>query len=120
MVRKIIENQFDGTKKYVELACKSTDTKPTGGMVTGSLALEVDTGDIYAYDETGDGSWGKIAELIETAAETPSASVNDSRGAMRTEAPDEPKTEPEEEPAEEPEDEPAEEPKEEKPDGDQR
>ena len=63
MIRKLVENQFEGTKKYVELACLSTDSKPTGGMITGSLALEVDTGDLYAYDETDTGSWGKIASL---------------------------------------------------------
>ena len=63
MIRKLVENRFDENKKYVELACLSTDSKPTGGMVTGSLALEVDTGDVYAYDETSDGTWNKIAEL---------------------------------------------------------
>ena len=63
MIRKLVENQFDGTKKYVELSCLSSDSKPTGGMVTGSLALEVNTGDVYAYDETSDGTWYKIAEL---------------------------------------------------------
>ena len=63
MIRKLVENQFGSDKKYVELACLSTDTKPTGGMVTGSLALEVNTGDVYAYDETSDGTWNKIAEL---------------------------------------------------------
>ena len=102
MIRKIIENQFDGTKKYVEMACLSTDSKPTGGMVTGSLALEVDTGDIYGYDETGDGSWGKIAALIgsdTSAASTLSAPLNMSRPALQTmPAMDEPKAEPEEEP----------------------
>lgn len=46
---------------YVELACLSTDTKPTG-FATGSLCLEVDTGDVYAYDETG-AEWNKIASL---------------------------------------------------------
>ena len=63
MIRKLVENRFDENKKYVELACLSTDSKPTGGMVTGSLALEVNTGDVYAYDETSDGTWNKIAEL---------------------------------------------------------
>ena len=63
MVRKLVENTFTDGKKYVEIACLSTDTQPTGGMVTGSLAMEVDTGDIYAYDETDTGSWTKIAAL---------------------------------------------------------
>ena len=63
MIRKLVENTFTDGKKYVEIACLHDDTKPTGGMATGSLAMEVDTGDIYAYDETGDGTWGKIAAL---------------------------------------------------------
>ena len=63
MIRKLVENAFTDGKKYVEIACLSTDTKPTGGMVTGSLAMEVDTGDIYAYDETSTGTWTKIASL---------------------------------------------------------
>lgn len=63
MIRKIVEQPFTADKTYTEIACLSTDSKPTGGMVTGSLALEVDTGDVYAYDETSSGTWGKIAEL---------------------------------------------------------
>lgn len=62
MIRKLVENQFDANKKYVELACLAADSKPTGGMVTGSLALEVDTGDIYAYDEEGS-EWDKVGTL---------------------------------------------------------
>lgn len=62
MVRKLVEQAFTGSKKYVEIACLSTDSKPTTGIITGSLALEVDTGDIYAFDETG-AQWDKIAEL---------------------------------------------------------
>lgn len=47
------------TDYLIEIACKSTDTKPTENIVTGSLALEVDTGDIYAFDEAGT-QWTKI------------------------------------------------------------
>jgi hypothetical protein len=32
-------------------------------VITGSLFLEVDTGDVYAFDETDTGSWGKVASL---------------------------------------------------------
>ena len=46
---------------YVEIACLNGDDKPTG-FATGSLLLEVDTGDLYAYDEVG-AEWNKIAEL---------------------------------------------------------
>lgn len=63
MVRIIVENTFTEDKKYIEAAGLSTDTKPTSGIITGSLFLEVDTGDVYAYDETSSGTWDKIAEL---------------------------------------------------------
>ena len=63
MVRLLVEQTFLTGKKYIEAACLSTDTKPTANLVTGSLALEVDTGDVYAFDETSTGTWGKIAEL---------------------------------------------------------
>ena len=62
MIRTLVERTIVGSKNYVELACLSTDTKPTVNVVTGSLALEVDTGDVYAFDEIG-GEWGKIAAL---------------------------------------------------------
>lgn len=54
----------DSGKKYYELAgLSSTDEKPTeGDIATGSLFLEVDTGDVYAYDEAGT-EWNKIAAL---------------------------------------------------------
>ena len=65
MIRKLVENRFESGKKYAEIACLSTDTKPVGNLITGSLALEVDTGDIYAYNEEGASvsEWGKIAAL---------------------------------------------------------
>lgn len=62
MVRIIESRIISGNVSYVELSCLSTDTKPTADICTGSLALEVDTGDVYAFDEVG-GEWGKIAEL---------------------------------------------------------
>ena len=62
MIRKLVEQIHVDGKNYVELACLYTDTKPTAGIITGSLALEVDTGDVYAFDEVG-GEWDKIAAL---------------------------------------------------------
>lgn len=62
MVRITESRIIEGNTNYIELSCLSTDTKPTAGVCTGSLALEVDTGDVYAFDETG-GEWGKIATL---------------------------------------------------------
>ena len=48
---------------YFEFAGLSTDTpKPSECVATGSLFLEVDTGDVYAYDEEGE-TWDKIASL---------------------------------------------------------
>lgn len=46
--------EVDGNEaqQLVEIACISTDTKPTNNIVAGSLALETDTGDIYAFDGT--------------------------------------------------------------------
>lgn len=48
---------------YYEYAGLYDDTKPTGGdIATGSLFLEVDTGDVYAYNEEGS-EWNKICSL---------------------------------------------------------
>ena len=62
MIRTLVQQVHTDGKNYVELAALSTDSKPTAGIITGSLALEVDTGDLYAFDETG-AEWDKIAEL---------------------------------------------------------
>ena len=47
---------------YCEFAGLYDDTKPTENVMTGSLFLEVDTGDVYAFDEESS-QWNKIAEL---------------------------------------------------------
>ena len=62
MVRITKSRIIDGLTNYVELSCLSTDTKPTANVCTGSIALEVDTGDVYAFDEVG-GEWDKISAL---------------------------------------------------------
>lgn len=50
-------------KFYREYSGLSTDsTKPTSDVANGSLFLEMDTGDVYAYDEEGE-TWLKIAAL---------------------------------------------------------
>ena len=46
-------------ENYGHLAGLSTDSKPTAGYCTGSEFLEVDTGDVYAFDAVG-GTWAKI------------------------------------------------------------
>lgn len=62
MVRILNERIIEGDKNYIEASGLSTDAKPSG-VITGSLFLEVDTGDVYAYDETDTGEWNKIAAL---------------------------------------------------------
>lgn len=52
---------FDG-KQYIEGACLSTDTKPTGLLATGSVLIEVDTGDVYMYNEAAS-AWVKQCSL---------------------------------------------------------
>lgn len=61
MVRNIVEKTFVGSKKYIEAFGLSTDDKPTSGIVTGSKFTEVNTGDVYLFDETSSGTWTKIA-----------------------------------------------------------
>ena len=61
MVRTIVERPFVSGKKYAEMFGLSTDTKPVAGIVTGSKFTEVNTGDVFLFDETGDGTWTKVA-----------------------------------------------------------
>ncbi len=61
LTSKTIETTDCQNHNYIEAAGLSTDTKPTGA-VTGSLFLEADTGNVYAYDEVG-AAWNKICEL---------------------------------------------------------
>lgn len=53
-------------KQYYEYAGRNSDTKPVADdIATGSLFLEVNTGDVYAYDEdaSSGSEWGKITSL---------------------------------------------------------
>ena len=65
MVRILVCNAITSTKRYIEAAGISTDAKPITGVVTGSLFLEVDTGDVYSRNEDGTSGdeWMKICEL---------------------------------------------------------
>lgn len=49
--------RFDG-KAYQEGYCLSTDTKPTDNIGNGSILAEIDTGDVYFFNETA-GAWVK-------------------------------------------------------------
>lgn len=53
-MREIVKRPFTDDKFYYEIALNSTEASslPTADVITGSLALEVDTKKIYAYDET--------------------------------------------------------------------
>lgn len=66
MIRYFDNNKrADGAGKLmVEMACLSTDTKPTDGFATGSMAIEVDTGDVYLFDEAST-TWNKMCSIKE-------------------------------------------------------
>jgi len=51
MVRQLKGIALGDEVSFVELACASTDDKPTTGIATGSVCLEVDTGKLYAFNE---------------------------------------------------------------------
>lgn len=61
MIRTVVERTFSGDLKYVEMFGKSGDDKPVTGIITGSKFTEVNTGDVYLFDETSDGTWTKVA-----------------------------------------------------------
>ena len=59
MVRMVkVSSFFDAASNammdLVSCAGLSTDEKPTAGIATGSDFTEVDTGDVYFYDEESD------------------------------------------------------------------
>ena len=39
-------------KNVVEVWCLSTDSKPTAGIAEGSVAIEIDTGKAFFFNET--------------------------------------------------------------------
>lgn len=63
-ISRLAPKQYGEEKKeYVELAGKSTEVKPTSDQwVTGSLFTEIDTGDVYIYDET-EATWNLFVSL---------------------------------------------------------
>ena len=58
MVRALEAKILEEDLYYKEFAGLSTDEKPTEHVATGSVFLEVDTGDVYMYDEDSD--WTKV------------------------------------------------------------
>ena len=61
MIRLTVEKTFQENKLYVEGFCTSQDTKPNSGIVTGSKMTEVDTGDVYLFEESDNPVWHKVA-----------------------------------------------------------
>lgn len=51
---------YGDNKILIEASCLSTDAKPTTGIANGSLCLEMDTGKIYAFNETAS-AWVEVA-----------------------------------------------------------
>ncbi len=56
MVRVLVSQIIVQGKRYIEAAGLSTDTKPTGDIITGSKFTEADTGIEYLFDESS-GGW---------------------------------------------------------------
>lgn len=50
---------YDSQRDCIEGVCLSTDNKPTARIANGSTLLEIDTGDIYMFDEDG-ATWRKV------------------------------------------------------------
>lgn len=55
-MEKLYERVLHDNTVYVELACLSTETKPTAGIAMGSKSHEVDTATISAFNATA-GEW---------------------------------------------------------------
>lgn len=47
-------------KQIKEIACLSTDTKPTEGVANGSILIEMNTGKIFMFNEAG-AEWLEVA-----------------------------------------------------------
>lgn len=51
MVRITNETTYPANKRYIEAWGLSTDSKPTTGIVTGSVFVEVNTGKVFLFNE---------------------------------------------------------------------
>lgn len=60
MITKTDSRGVQNGKELVRLAFKSTDNKPTTGIMNGSTGIEVNTGKKYVFDEES-GEWTEIA-----------------------------------------------------------
>lgn len=55
-IRRLVATDGGDNKEWIELTTLSSDTKPTSGIINGSIATEVDTGKVFFFDETA-GEW---------------------------------------------------------------
>lgn len=55
-VSSFFDSEDNALLDLVDVACLSTDTKPTAGIATGSVCTEVDTGAVFLFDEES-GDW---------------------------------------------------------------
>lgn len=56
MIRELVKRPYDGGLFYLELSGDSTDTKPTAGVLDGSIFSESNTGKVYFFNEKS-GGW---------------------------------------------------------------
>ena len=54
-----ITASYNNGDVLIEAACLSTDTKPTDGIANGSACIEMDTGDVYMFNEASS-TWVKL------------------------------------------------------------
>ena len=60
MVRILTERIYEGDKKYIEAVGVHDDSKPTENIVTGSVFVEVDTGDGFLFmEDDSEPAWVK-------------------------------------------------------------
>lgn len=60
MIRIVVDRMFTDGKRYQEMYGLSTEDKPVANLITGSKFTEVNTGDVYLFDETSTGTWTKV------------------------------------------------------------
>ena len=61
MVRATSLGRVEKGKQYVEYSGLSTDEKPTEDLLNGSVFFEIDTQDVYFFDEENE-EWIKAGE----------------------------------------------------------
>ena len=61
MIRIVVDRMFTDGKRYQEMFGLSDEDKPVANLITGSKFTEVNTGDVYLFDETSTGTWTKVA-----------------------------------------------------------